>query len=140
MRAVDTLCVAPYHPANRSEGAMVDDDAERRRDAERLRSLEVSLDKVRRPEVSDPGAMGRSFDQANMAWRMVIELVAGLVLGFFIGLGLDWLFGTRPIMLLIFVLAGFAAGVKTMMRTAREMGAPPPGNDLPVAAGDDDDD
>lgn len=119
---------------------MVDDDAERRRDAERLRSLEASLGKVRRPEVSNPGSLGRSFDQANFAWRMVIELVAGLVIGFFIGLGLDWLFGTRPIMLLIFVLAGFAAGVKTMMRTAREMGAPAPSNDLPAAAGDDDDD
>lgn len=119
---------------------MSQDDAERRRDAERLRSLEAKLGQVQRPEEAPPGALGRSMDQANLAWRMVIELVAGLVLGFGIGLGLDWLFGTRPVMLLLFTLAGFAAGVKTMMRTAREMGATASPKDQPAAAGEDEDD
>lgn len=119
---------------------MADEDAERRRDAERLRSLEAKLGQVTRSDAAPPGALGRSVDQANLAWRMVIELVAGIVLGFGIGLGLDWLFGTRPIMLVLFVLAGFAAGVKTMMRTAREVGAGPPQQDTPAAAGDDQDD
>ena len=117
---------------------MAEDDAERRRDAERLRSLEAKLDARRRAEAPQPGAVGRSVDQANIAWRMVIELVAGLVMGFGIGLGLDWLFGTRPIMLLVFTLAGFAAGVKTMLRTARELNVPPQ-DDLPAVAGVDDD-
>lgn len=119
---------------------MRQDDAERRRDAERLRSLEARLGQMQGPEPPPPGALGRSVDQANLAWRMVIELVAGLVLGIGIGLGLDWLFGTRPLMLVLFTLAGFAAGVRTMMRTAREVGAAPPQDDLPAAAGDDEDD
>ncbi len=38
-----------------------------------------------------------------------------------IGYGLDVLFGTLPIFLIIFALLGFAAGVKTMLRTAAEM-------------------
>lgn len=66
-----------------------------------------------------------------MAWRMVTELVAGLLLGLGIGYGLDHLFGTSPIMLVIFILLGLVAGVKTMMRTAAEIGSKPdqPGTD-----------
>jgi ATP synthase protein I len=58
---------------------------------------------------------------AGAAWRMVIELVVGLGLGFGIGYGLDRLFGTLPIFLILFTLLGFAAGVRTMMRTAAEL-------------------
>jgi ATP synthase protein I len=58
--------------------------------------------------------------QAQLAWRMVIELVAGLGIGFGIGYGLDALFGTLPIFLVLFILLGFAAGVKTMLRSASE--------------------
>lgn len=61
------------------------------------------------------------YSQANIAWRMVIELVAGLGIGFGIGYGLDVLMGTLPIFMLIFIGLGLAAGVKTMMRTAREL-------------------
>ncbi|MEM8980007.1 MAG: AtpZ/AtpI family protein [Pseudomonadota bacterium] len=59
--------------------------------------------------------------QAQLAWRMVIELVAGLAIGFGIGYGLDWLFGTTPIFLVLFIGFGFAAGVNVMMRTAKEV-------------------
>ena len=52
---------------------------------------------------------------------MVIELVSGLGLGFGIGYGLDVLFGTLPIFLVLFTLLGFAAGVNVMLRTAREI-------------------
>ena len=53
---------------------------------------------------------------------MVIELATGMVLGLGIGYGLDVLFGTLPIFLVIFSLLGFAAGIKTMLGTARELG------------------
>jgi ATP synthase protein I len=52
---------------------------------------------------------------------MVIELVAGLGIGFGIGYGLDSLFGTLPILLVLFTLLGLAAGVKTMLRSAQEV-------------------
>lgn len=58
---------------------------------------------------------------AGAAWRMVIELVVGLGIGFGIGYGLDSLFGTLPIFLILFTLLGFAAGVRTMMRSAAEV-------------------
>jgi len=59
--------------------------------------------------------------QAHAGWRMVTELVAGLLIGFCIGYGLDRLFGTLPIFLVLFVLLGFAAGVKTMLRSAQDI-------------------
>jgi len=59
--------------------------------------------------------------QAHAGWRMVTELVAGLLIGFCIGYGLDSLFGTLPIFLVLFVLLGFAAGVKTMLCSAQDI-------------------
>ena len=59
--------------------------------------------------------------QAHAGWRMVTELVAGLLIGFCIGYGLDSLFGTLPVFLVLFVLLGFAAGVKTMLRSAQDI-------------------
>lgn len=59
--------------------------------------------------------------QAHLAWRMVIELVAGVVIGAGMGYGLDWLFGTLPLFLAVMTLLGFAAGVRTMMRSAAEV-------------------
>ena len=61
------------------------------------------------------------YSQLQLAWRMVIELVAGIAIGFGIGYGLDWLFGTLPIFLVIFVLLGLAAGIRVMLRTAKEV-------------------
>ena len=51
---------------------------------------------------------------------MVTELVVGMLVGLAIGYGLDGLLGTRPVFLVVFALLGFAAGVRTMMRTAAE--------------------
>ena len=55
------------------------------------------------------------------AWRMVIELVSGMAIGFGLGYGLDVLFGTLPILMIVFTLLGFVAGVRTMLSTAREL-------------------
>jgi len=106
-----------------------DHDAARARDAERLRQLEARLGKG--PVQAESSRGEEHFSQANMAWRMVTELVAGLGIGFGIGFGLDYLFGTTPFLMVIFVLIGLAAGVKTMMRTANEIGKAPgkPGGD-----------
>lgn len=61
------------------------------------------------------------YSQAQLAWRMVIELVAGLGIGFGIGYGLDLWLGTIPIFLVLFTMLGLAAGVKTMLRSAQEI-------------------
>jgi len=68
-----------------------------------------------------PDHMDEHYSQAQLAWRMVIELVAGLGIGFGIGYGLDILLGTGPFLMVVFTLLGFAAGVLTMVRSAREI-------------------
>ena len=87
---------------------------------ERLKRLAERLAAHRKAEAPDDRKV-EDHTQAQFAWRMVTELVAGLLVGFGIGLGLDALFGTRPWLLVVFTLLGFAAGVQTMLRTAREM-------------------
>jgi len=106
-----------------------DHDAARTRDAERLRALEARLGKKAADKAPSRGE--EHFSQANMAWRMVTELVAGLAIGFGIGFGLDYLTGLRPVFMVVFVLLGLVAGIKTMMRTANEIGKTPgrPGDD-----------
>ena len=90
-------------------------------DRARLEALEkrISQAKGAAAPKRNPKADGHS--QAQLAWRMVIELVAGLMIGFCIGYALDFLLGTMPVFLVLFILAGFAAGVKTMLRSAKEI-------------------
>ncbi|AXQ92466.1 AtpZ/AtpI family protein [Cereibacter azotoformans] len=90
-------------------------------DPDRLRALEERIAKANSGRKSGRSTAGKGFSQGEVAWRMVIELVSGMVLGLAIGYGLDWTFGTMPIFLMIFALLGFVAGVKTMLRTARQL-------------------
>ena len=112
----------------------------------RLARLEARIDALKGKDAPKPHT-DEHYSQAQHAWRMVIELVAGIAIGFGIGYGLDSLFGTIPIFLVLFTLLGFAAGVKTMMRTARELqktdaaqtvgkGAPERGDEKRVKDGD----
>ena len=86
-----------------------------------MKQLEDKLARYREAETPEKSHQEEHYSQAQLAWRMVTELVAGLGLGCGIGYGLDVLFGTKPWLLVIFTLLGFAAGVQTMMRTAAEV-------------------
>ncbi|MDE0534530.1 MAG: AtpZ/AtpI family protein [Albidovulum sp.] len=74
---------------------------------------------ARRPGQPDTGPAS----QAHVAWRMVFDLVAGIGVGAACGFGLDSLFGTTPVLLVVMTLLGFAAGVNLMLRTAKTVGA-----------------
>nr|WP_111298046.1 AtpZ/AtpI family protein [Paracoccus saliphilus] len=114
-------------------------DADKAADADRLRALEAKLAALT-PKPQGPGPMGK-YEQANLAWRMVIELVTGLGLGFAVGYGLDYLLGTTPLLMVLFIFLGLAAGIKTMMRTASELdrksGPAPEGSKTGQAPGQD---
>jgi ATP synthase protein I len=88
--------------------------------SERLKRLEERIAKAKATREPPRSHRGK-FTQGSLAWRMVTELVVGMALGLAIGLGLDALFGTRPVFLVVFVLLGFAGGVRTMLRTAEEV-------------------
>jgi ATP synthase protein I len=63
------------------------------------------------------------YGAANMAWRMVIEMVSGLGLGFGIGYGLDAVLGTTPWLMVLMTFFGLAAGINVMLKTAKEIEA-----------------
>ncbi len=60
---------------------------------------------------SDPSALARGF-------RLSTELVAGVLVGAFIGWALDKWLGISPWGMIVFLLLGFAAGVVNVMRAA----------------------
>jgi len=88
--------------------------------SDRLRKLEDRL-KTAHTSRAEPPSRRSEYTQSSLAWRMVTELVAGMGLGVGIGYGLDSLFGTMPLFLMLFAILGFAAGVRTMMRTADDV-------------------
>jgi len=90
-------------------------------DPDRMRDLEERIAKMKGEESSHSSKGDDHFSMANTAWRMVVELVAGLGIGLGMGWGLDQLFGTAPIFLIVFVILGFVAGIKTVMRTAQDL-------------------
>jgi ATP synthase protein I len=101
--------------ARRKPGTMQDDPFR-----ERLKRLEERIEAAQKPK-ADTGRGRGSVDGSALGWRMVTELLAGIALGLALGYGLDSLLGTLPLFLVVFVLLGFAAGVRTMMRSADEL-------------------
>lgn len=95
-------------------------DQKHHSDAERLKHLEQRIAEAKGPEQVKHHSE-EHYSQANLAWRMVIELVAGLGIGFGVGYGLDLLLGTTPFMMVLFIFFGLAAGVNVMMRSAKEI-------------------
>lgn len=89
-------------------------------DKAKLDALSARIDAIKDDHAPKPRTPDHH-SQAQLAWRMVIELVAGLGIGFGMGYGLDALFGTSPWLMIVFIFLGLAAGIKTMMRSAEEV-------------------
>jgi ATP synthase protein I len=89
-------------------------------DNKRLEELDARINALKDNQTPKP-KVEEHYSMAQQGWRMVTELVSGLLIGVGLGYGLDVMFGTLPIFLVIFTLLGFAAGVNVMMRTAKEI-------------------
>ncbi|MEM9577367.1 MAG: AtpZ/AtpI family protein [Pseudomonadota bacterium] len=87
---------------------------------QQMEQLEAKIAAAKKAQEPGP-RQDEHYSQAQLAWRMVIELVAGLGIGFGMGYGLDILFGTLPLFMVLFTMLGLAAGVKTMLRSAKEI-------------------
>lgn len=57
------------------------------------------------------------------AYRIGIEMVAGVIVGLILGIPLDEYFGTKPLFLIIFLILGFAAGLLNVFRGLKSMNA-----------------
>jgi len=73
------------------------------------------LDTPPKPTPGDQGELGGSLWRIGL--RVGIELVSALVVAVAIGYGLDRLFHTTPILTVVFVPLGGAAGVLNLWRT-----------------------
>lgn len=90
-------------------------------DPDRLRALEKRIEAAKEKPKEMRSQTAKGLSQGEVAYRMVIELATGILVGVGIGYGLDVLVGTLPLFLSVFSLVGFAAGVKTMLGTARQV-------------------
>ena len=90
------------------------------KDNDPLRDLGAKIESAKQNSIDKPKVEDHRSGLQH-AWRMVIELVSGLAVGFGLGYGLDIAFGTLPIFMIIFTLIGFVAGIRTMLSTAKEV-------------------
>ncbi len=92
-----------------------------------LRDLAERLDKARRAQVrpvaaSDKGSAGGVGEFIALGWRIGLELVVGVGVGFGIGWALDHFAGTRPWGMLAGFFIGVAAGMLNVYRTVKGLG------------------
>jgi ATP synthase protein I len=95
-------------------------------DPDRLTQLGRKLDEIQTRQAA--GSRRAPPSQSNIAFRFATELFAGVVGGGGIGWGLDWLCGhvgfhTRPVLMLVCFVLGIAAGIRNVMRAAKEINA-----------------
>jgi ATP synthase protein I len=107
----------------RGELSPEDREAFRKRASDLGARLDKVKDEVRKRHAEpepDQRARGAAMGQAM---KIAIELVVGIAVGGFIGKVLDDQFGTRPWLLIVFLMLGFAAGMLNIVRTARRLQA-----------------
>ncbi len=85
----------------------------------RLADLDRRLDKTKSRREAQNNRPARQPGGFVMAVRAVSELIAAVLVGGVIGWGLDWGLGTSPVLLLVFFLFGFAAGVVNVVRATK---------------------
>ena len=73
--------------------------------------------------VEETDADSMAGNALGAAWRISIEIVVALVVCTAIGWALDYWFGTKPWMMLIFLFLGGAAGINNAARTALRIDA-----------------
>ncbi|MDX2073394.1 MAG: AtpZ/AtpI family protein [Alphaproteobacteria bacterium] len=87
-----------------------------------LPSLEALAHKI---EKAKPAAehtdAGRGDSDYAQAFRFTADLLAGVLTGALVGYGVDVWMGTLPWAMLVCVFLGTAAGIRNMMRSAREI-------------------
>jgi ATP synthase protein I len=97
---------------------------------DRLKDLgnRIAAEKVERAEASKPAASYQGASDYSKGYRLASEFVAGVLVGGLIGYGIDYLAGTLPLFLIVFLLLGFGAGILNMSRAANR--TPPTAEEL----------
>jgi ATP synthase protein I len=83
----------------------------------KLAAAQARRDAKIRPDKSEENSL------LGMAWRLSTELLVSVLVGMFLGLGIDTLLGTKPWGFFLGLGFGIAAGFMSVFRTADAMNA-----------------
>ena len=108
----------PREPA-RNAGWEPDSEGHRRRVEDIDQRLKAARGTTEKPRQSN--AMSQR--QTGVAYRVLVDMIAGLLLGGFLGYWLDRWLGWAPWALVIGPILGFIGGVNNAWRTIREYSA-----------------
>jgi ATP synthase protein I len=94
--------------------------SDRKVKSDRLQDLEskISESRKKRQPVQENRA---NASMLGLAWRLTIEMLVGIGVGGYLGWWLDKAFGTKPIMMLVLLMLGMAAGLLNSVRTVADM-------------------
>lgn len=87
-----------------------------------LEDLDARLRAARAQESTKDPERSRTGDAGSgmgLGFRVATELVAGIAVGTLIGFALDSWLGTRPVLMVVFLFLGAAAGVMNVYRAAK---------------------
>ena len=100
-----------------------DNDRDPEGDRRRVEALQARLRAAREKEASrNPQKgpeSGMSHRQTGVAYRVLVDMIAGLLVGGFLGYWLDRWLGWAPYALAAGLIVGFAAGVNNAWRAIR---------------------
>jgi ATP synthase protein I len=107
---------------------------------DRLKDLgnRIAAEKVERAEAAKPTTTYQGASDYSKGYKLASEFVAGTLVGGLIGYGLDYVAGTLPLFLIVFLLLGFGAGILNMSRAAnRSQPTPEELSKMPKPSADD---
>ena len=86
----------------------------------RLKDLSdrIAAEKSEQVVSRQPSSRYDSAKDYSKGYRLASEFVAGVLVGGLLGYGIDYLTGTLPLFLIVFLLLGFGAGILNMSRAA----------------------
>ncbi|MEM9330094.1 MAG: AtpZ/AtpI family protein [Pseudomonadota bacterium] len=86
----------------------------------RLKEMNQRLGRNVQPEKDGSPEKPANTGYGN-AFRLSSEFISAILVGAAIGYGIDWLLGTTPWAMIVFLLLGFVAGIMNVLRAAGEM-------------------
>ena len=110
-------------PPEESDRPNPDPEPHRRRVEEidaQLKAVRASVEKPRPQGANSTAGSGMSQRQTGVAYRVMVDMIAGLLVGGFLGYWLDRWLGWTPWSLVAGLIVGFAAGVNNAWRAIRD--------------------
>ena len=83
-----------------------------------LSEMEARIKKVRGDDKLETQQADGS---TGVAFRIGIDLISGVGFGIFVGIMLDKWLNTAPWLLIVFLVLGFGAGIRNVLRTAQSL-------------------